>query len=566
MLFVFHLKTNAQNFTLQSQNFEQVFKSAVAIGDIDNDGDVDLFLSGLVDNFTSVTYLYINQNGVFEKSDQEFQGVYLGHLLLGDINQNGYLDLIVVGNSNNTPIAKRYNNQNGIFTEVTTNIIPFGEYSYGDLGDFDVDGDLDLLICGNEQSAIYKNEEGVFQHTDIEIKGLNYSACKWVDYDNNGTLDIVATGEYSALPNTLFYKNEEQTFVEDEIYVQHVMNGDLAWRDFDADGDPDLAITGYDENLNGISYIYRNDNNGHFKKFSSSILGVSKSDVDWGDVLNNGTPELLITGSCDACGVLMTDIYKKENGFFTNINIGFHKVEYGDIRFSDYDNDGDLDVFITGLDYTGNGFSGLYRNEGLSNTYTENEKPSTPTQLQEEIEYNNVILSWAASSDDITPEPSINYNVFVKKGDYKEGSGLDDTVFSLNMPTSGNAGTTTQYKLLGLEKGTYVWTVQAIDDQYQTSDLVAWKTFTITDVVSNQDLALNQVQVYPNPVTYQLNIDLNQLQPNKVVITDVYGKTLVEMNSPNADMTVDFSGYASGIYFVNFIKGDATVLVKKVVK
>ncbi len=564
LLLVF-LKTNAQDFTLQEQSFVQVDKSTLAIGDIDNDGDVDLFLSGMIDNFTSVTYLYINQNGVFEKSEQHFQDIYSGNLLLGDITQNGFLDLIIVGKSGNTDIAKRYNNQNGIFTEVTTNIEPFGEYSAGDFGDFDVDGDLDLVISGNGQSAIYKNENGTFQKTDIEIKGLNYAACKWIDYDNNGMLDIVAAGEYSALPNTLFYKHKDQTFMEDEIYVENIMNGDLAWSDIDADGDLDLAITGYDKNLNGISYIYKNDNQGRFKRFSSSILGVSKSAVDWGDVLNDGTPELLITGSCDACGVLMTDIYKKADGFFTNINIGFHKVERGDIRYLDYDNDGDLDVFITGLDNFGSKFSGLYKNNGRTNAYRENTHPSMPTQLQEVISNNNVTLSWQRSVDDITPKPSINYHVVVKKiASTDELSTLDEMVFNLKMPTSGNAGTSSQYKLLDLEKGTYAWTVQAIDGQYQTSDLADWKTFTITDI-ANQDLLSEQIAVYPNPVTAQLNINLNHHQLNKVVISDVYGKVLTEIHNPNTDITVDFSTYTSGIYFITFIKG-GKVWVKKIVK
>ena len=69
-----------------------------------------------------------------------------------------------------------------------------------DWGDYDNDGDLDILITGEtysgEDSKIYKNNgDGTFtEQTGISLTGVSYSSAAWGDYDNDGDLDIVLSG------------------------------------------------------------------------------------------------------------------------------------------------------------------------------------------------------------------------------------------------------------------------------------------------------------------------------------------------------------------------------------
>jgi hypothetical protein len=99
------------------------------------------------------------------------------------------------------------------FIEVNTDII---DMSSGDVawGDYDNDGDLDLYISGSDTglydkyigvSKIYRNDNGEFADIGVDILGVHIGAlADWGDYDNDGDLDILIGGfsdEYATYPN-----------------------------------------------------------------------------------------------------------------------------------------------------------------------------------------------------------------------------------------------------------------------------------------------------------------------------------------------------------------------------
>lgn len=135
----------------------------VAFGDFDNDGDDDLVVLGETIAGLPTTQLYRNnRNGSYTLVQSSFAQVTDGFADWGDMDLDGDLDLLLSGKSNGGAVSKVYRNdrQNG-FVDIRANIVPLYNSS-GQWGDYDLDGDLDILIAGltdrhGFEARIYSN-------------------------------------------------------------------------------------------------------------------------------------------------------------------------------------------------------------------------------------------------------------------------------------------------------------------------------------------------------------------------------------------------------------------------
>lgn len=195
------------------ENIVDFWDSAVAFGDIDNDGDLDLVASGTEgEGQTAQSKIYINNGSSFIES------VIWGSDLVG----------------------------------VTYSSLAFGDY--------DNDGHLDLGIMGLVDSLyMYRNDGATLIKNSTNIFSIYDGAFAWGDYDNDGDIDIVGTGrEYY----TRVYNNNETTFIRDIIgadNLTYVASGSLAWSDIDNDNDLDLILTGTGKTGPTISKVYTNN-------------------------------------------------------------------------------------------------------------------------------------------------------------------------------------------------------------------------------------------------------------------------------------------------------------------
>jgi hypothetical protein len=75
------------------------------------------------------------------------------------------------------------------------------------MGDYDEDGDLDILISGQDAesgsvSKIYNNENGTFTEVETSLTGVSFGIASWVDFDGDGDLDVMLSGVTGTAPDT----------------------------------------------------------------------------------------------------------------------------------------------------------------------------------------------------------------------------------------------------------------------------------------------------------------------------------------------------------------------------
>lgn len=298
--------------------------------DIDNDGDNDCIIAG------SPSKVYINDgSGSFSNGTPLFPGLLTHNswgAAIGDFDENRGLDVVFAhanGYHPNPEPCRFYYQPDSIFgnfSQITG--YPFlqqlNSYTNPFWSDYDMDGDMDLFIASGPVNGIgaqdpcYKNmkiELGadtlIKMTTELFAQQIQDGQCyNFIDYDNDGDLDLCLTNYYSA--PTRMYRNDGGVYTSlSAPFTNATTNIANCWGDYDNDGDQDVIIT----NDNAITRYYRND---------------------------QGTFTYLPNGLTTPTAT---------NG----------------VSNSDYDNDGDLDVFFNGVGNNGNTISvGLYKNDTVA--------------------------------------------------------------------------------------------------------------------------------------------------------------------------------------------------------
>src|SRR6185436_18674896 len=119
----------------------------------------------------------------------------------------------------------------------------------------------------------------------------------WGDFDADGSPDLLLTGTATQLLHNV---NFGAALVPHALPGPVLTNGSGAWADFDNDGDLDLAICGnYVSNgaLVVATRLLRNDGAGGFIDLNAGLTGLAYGDLAWGDFDNDGRVDLFITGT-----------------------------------------------------------------------------------------------------------------------------------------------------------------------------------------------------------------------------------------------------------------------------
>jgi len=276
---------------------------SITWADFDNDSDLDLLLPSIFNDntFTYRTTLMRNDgpNGtggwLFTETDSVFAPTMHAQSAWADYDGDQDLDLLLV---NIAPLTeegfiRRYrNDSNGVF--VGEDILGSLSVEHGEAqwGDYDGDGDLDILIAGNIKELdgtytpmalrIYRNDNEnyiPFEVIDcIPCEGwFDLTAATWADYDSDGDMDILLAGNYNSGSQiegrARIYTNTDGIFTDSGNELPAPLasgdrGGTFSWLDIDSEGDLDYFIAGqyYVPGGNGLveaqMHLYRNDTPG----------------------------------------------------------------------------------------------------------------------------------------------------------------------------------------------------------------------------------------------------------------------------------------------------------------
>ncbi len=299
---------------------------------------------------------------------------------------------------------------------------------------------------------------------------------EWGDYDGDGDLDLLLTGGINPISGLAkIYRNDGGNFVDISAGLAGVNVSSAAWGDYDSDGDLDIAINGASPYF-GSSTIYRNDG-GNFVDINAGLTGLLGGSVNWGDYDNDGDLDLLITGSEVFDGA--TKIYTNNDGNFVELETDLANLVNGKAAFGDYDRDGDLDILLTGHDRA-NAYTKLYNNNFAP---AANTAPTAPTGLSGLVDGSDVTFSWNSATDAETPSSGLSYNLRV--GTTPGGSEVVSPGSlvggDLLVPAKGNVDGNTSWIVKDLEPGTYYWSVQAVDAAFAGSEFATESTFTVKE-------------------------------------------------------------------------------------
>ena len=227
-------------------------------------------------------------------------------------------------------------------------------------GDYDNDGDLDIVAVGTYQPhALFRNNgDGTFTNTADEA-GIADPRGGWgslfADYDNDGYLDLYITrgGWSGAAENTLYHNNGDGTFT-DVTHTAGVADPQssfcAAWADYDNDGYIDLYIANGVIGDGAANVLYRNNGDGTFTN-TAEAAGVADTGnslgTAWGDYDKDGCIDLHVVNYGQS-----NVLYRNNgDGTFTDVTpmtgMNLPVTDPFVTFFLDVDNDADLDIFIS---------------------------------------------------------------------------------------------------------------------------------------------------------------------------------------------------------------------------
>ncbi|MFS8071978.1 MAG: FG-GAP repeat domain-containing protein, partial [Byssovorax sp.] len=301
--FSVYLNDGAGVFSDGSQTIVKGYSGYVresATGDVDGDGDVDLYIPSA---WGDADVLLFNDGGAFvDHAATNLPGLHsnAGAARFGDVDNDGDLDLFVSDgwvSSAPTPAHLYLNDGAGKFTEAPAGQLPSGMGSQPidfDLFDADGDHDLDLLIDLHADKSLLWINDGAGHFTDTSAtfppqSGLKYGpvAC---DVDGDGDLDLWVDNSGPNYTEQLLINDGTGHFTDQTaMRVTGNPGGDdngVACIDIDGDGDMDAAIAA----LGGNERVLLNDGTGHFTLIPGAFPAVNDSTLwfDFGDVNGDG--------------------------------------------------------------------------------------------------------------------------------------------------------------------------------------------------------------------------------------------------------------------------------------
>jgi len=327
---------------------------AVGWGDIDNDGDPDLGFSNQEgigfwfyrndgDGFTNIT----NSAGLSDLGANK--------IIICELTGDEFNDLLIRTRSQTQKLFK--SNGDGTFEDISASSGVAGSAIYN-IADFDNDGFTDLLsVAGSNYSILYNNGDATFSAAETISPLPDFMGVAVLDFNNDGLMDIYGT-TYAANPNQLLQNNGDGTFTDKTVEAGLVYNDrghGVDVGDFNNDGFIDVYVGSYSGSRAELCRLFKNNGDATFTDVTSSTNTFGHNDTrttTFTDYDNDG----------------WLDIFSSHHDFYTYSNtmqkslfgvifeetgtdIGLSGEWIGDyfgLGWADFNLDGAIDLFAAG--------------------------------------------------------------------------------------------------------------------------------------------------------------------------------------------------------------------------
>lgn len=371
------------NFGVQGYNWFGAH--GVTWVDVNGDGRLDIYVKNVAGKIYDVpNNLFINYGSQFleealDRGVADAYGLGTHGAVFADFDQDGDFDLFSTTTFDHTTAHNHLylNDGSGYFTDVTSMVQPPQDINTSARGvavaDFDRDGDMDFFFSNalantdpfnpnpfppkQLRNFCINNGDGTYslRHRGIYWTGFVQGVTA-IDVDGDGDIDI-AESKWT-MPSTIYLNDGSGGFTDSGAdmglpQTLRVRNNGLTFGDVDNDGDLDLVVIGDP----GVD-VYRNTSNYYVFYQNIEILGKGSAHVSLGDFDHDSDLDLYVSGG----NVYENDgvgNYSLVPSATSGLDASLGMVDPRGSGLGDFDNDGDLDIFISDKKY----FNVLMRND-----------------------------------------------------------------------------------------------------------------------------------------------------------------------------------------------------------
>ena len=474
---------------------EQLQTRSVALGDYDNDNDLDL-LSGQNNGYTRIYQNTGNESYSMVWMSPEINYTQYASAW-GDYDNDGDLDAYISGGGS---IRVYRNEGSGLFTHGWGG--PGASGYTMSVGDYDNDGDLDLFTGwgGINCTGFFRNHGNSSFTLDWQFNSPSTYASALGDCDNDGDLDLFLGFSGAA---SRVYRNDGITGfsllwtapTSDNTYG-------AAWGDYDNDGNLDALSATTPQK------IYKNNGDYQFALAWTAPVSEASRAVAWCDYDNDGDLDHMV-----GCYGFKSMVYRNDGGdnHVSGIVLPYTDFTNG-VAVGDIDTDGDIDYAVGNA----NGSYGRVYSSAYS-AKIQNTPPSVPSGMDTAYSNGYVQLKWAGdgSYDTITSSSGLCFAVRVA-----ETSRSSSTLSGCFSPSLFN---TVARRIAPSEAGimlnlrgntTYYWSVKTIDAGFassgwsveQSTYIPVYTPYVITGLtaVTDSQVKLSWTAPLGFPVSYEM--------------------------------------------------------------